>query len=215
MALYMLLYLFKFSQCRITKDILFYSVIISILKHRKRAEKVIFLSTKGQDGATTTILMQNRTTPKHSNTTCVSRQSMQSSSAARWKSLDTLRGLVKVQLYSLPLYLGTQRTVGGRPLMLKCLPSKCEHCSSRKSLRPCGHGSVLHERNFILRPTQNLPPLVGLEGRGHMVSGQSLGICWLLCLHLERKVYYKYVFLFYSILFWHYFSFPFSDWITC
>lgn len=65
--------------------------------------------------------------------------------------------------YSLPLYLGTQRTVGGRPLMLKCLPSNWEHCSSRKSLRPRGHGSVLQDRNFILRPTQNFPPFRGLK----------------------------------------------------
>lgn len=71
--------------------------------------------------------------------------------------------LRRISVYSLPLYLGTQRTVGGRPLMLKCLPSKCEHCSSRKSLRPRGHGSVLQERNFILRPTQNLPPFLGLQ----------------------------------------------------
>lgn len=47
--------------------------------------------------------------------------------------------------------------------MLKCFPSNCEHCSSRKSLRPRGHGSVLQERNFILRPTQNLPPFLGLR----------------------------------------------------
>lgn len=60
------------------------------------------------------------------------------------------------------MYLGIQRTDGGRPLILKCLPSNWEHCSSRKSLRPRGHGSVLQERNFILRPTQNLPPFLGL-----------------------------------------------------
>lgn len=68
-----------------------------------------------------------------------------------------------VQLkYSLPLYLGTQRTVEGRPLMLKCLPSNWEHCSSLKSLRPFGHGSVLQERNFMRRPTQKRPPFLGL-----------------------------------------------------
>lgn len=65
--------------------------------------------------------------------------------------------------YSLPLYLGTQRTVGGSPLMLKCLPSNWEHCSSLKSLRPLGHGSVLQERNFMRRPTQKRPPFLGLK----------------------------------------------------
>lgn len=69
----------------------------------------------------------------------------------------------RTSVYSLPLYLGTQRTAGGRPLMLKCLPSKWEHCSSRKSFCPRGHGSVLQERNFIRRPTQNFPPFLGLE----------------------------------------------------
>lgn len=69
----------------------------------------------------------------------------------------------EVKGHSLPLYLGTQRTDGGRPLMLKCFPSKCAHCSSLKSLWPRGHGSVLHERNFIRRPTQKRPPFLGLR----------------------------------------------------
>lgn len=33
------------------------------------------------------------------------------------------RGDVENSGYSLPLYLGIQRTDGGRPLMLKCFPS--------------------------------------------------------------------------------------------
>lgn len=66
-------------------------------------------------------------------------------------------------VYSLPLYLGTHLTAGGRSLILKCLPSNWEHCSSRKSFLSRGHGSVLQERNFILRPTQNLPPFLGLQ----------------------------------------------------
>lgn len=82
----------------------------------------------------------------------------------------------RTAVYSLPLYLGTQRTEGGRPLMLKCLPSKWEHCSSRKSFRPRGHGSVLQERNFILRPTQNFPPFLGLEwGR---TDHRSTSLCF-------------------------------------
>lgn len=64
--------------------------------------------------------------------------------------------------YSLPLYFGSHLTLGGRPLMSKCLPSKSEHCFSRKSRLPFGHESVLHDRNFILRPTQYLPPFRGL-----------------------------------------------------
>lgn len=63
---------------------------------------------------------------------------------------------------SLPLYFGSHLTLGGRPLMLKCLPSKSEHCFSRKSCLPFGHESVLHDRNFILRPTQYFPPFLGL-----------------------------------------------------
>lgn len=116
-----------------------------------------------------------------------------------WKGSFFYQLKVRVQLYSLPLYLGTQRTVGGRPLMLKCLPSKCEHCSSRKSLRPCGHGSVLHERNFILRPTQNLPPLLGLEEKGHMVCE----IFWFFSLASERFTINT---LFDSILFFFFIS---------
>lgn len=80
-------------------------------------------------------------------------------------------------MHSLPLYLGTQRTEGGRPLMLKCLPSNWEHCSSRKSFCPRGHGSVLQERNFIRRPTQNLPPFLGLEWeqiKDHRTATQSM-----------------------------------------
>lgn len=77
----------------------------------------------------------------------------------------------EVRGHSLPLYLGTQRTDGGSPLMLKCFPSNCAHCSSLKSLCPRGHGSVLHERNFILRPTQKRPPFLGLRtARNHDVS---------------------------------------------
>lgn len=63
----------------------------------------------------------------------------------------------------LPLYFGTQRTFGGRPLMLKCRPSKPAHCSSLKSFFCLEHGSELHERNFILRPTQYFPPFLGLK----------------------------------------------------
>lgn len=66
---------------------------------------------------------------------------------------------------SLPLYLGTQRTLGGRPLMLKCLPSKAAHCSSLKSFFSLEQGSELQERNFIRRPTQYIPPFLGLEAR--------------------------------------------------
>lgn len=77
----------------------------------------------------------------------------------------------EVRGHSLPLYLGTQRTDGGSPLMLKCFPSNCAHCSSLKSLCPRGHGSVLHERNFILRPTQKRPPFLGLRtAQNHDVS---------------------------------------------
>lgn len=120
-----------------------------------------FYLTKTQNRATITILVSNSRKQKQ--------KQKKKTLHMRLHSHLTLKGPVDVQLYLLPLYFGTQRTVGGRPLMLKCLPSKCEHCSSRKSLRPCGQGSVLHERNFILRPTQNLPPLVGLDKRGHMV----------------------------------------------
>lgn len=63
---------------------------------------------------------------------------------------------------SLPLYLGTQRTFGGRPLMLKCRPSKAAHCSSLKSFFCLEQGSELQERNFIRRPTQYFPPFLGL-----------------------------------------------------
>lgn len=62
----------------------------------------------------------------------------------------------------LPLYLGTQRTLGGRPLMLKCLPSNAAHCSSLKSFFCLEQGSELQERNFIRRPTQYIPPFLGL-----------------------------------------------------
>lgn len=68
----------------------------------------------------------------------------------------------------LPLYLGTQRTLGSRPLMLKCFPSYWAHCSSRKSRFCARHGSVLQDLNFILRPVQYLPPFFGLsKGREH------------------------------------------------
>lgn len=63
----------------------------------------------------------------------------------------------------LPLYFGTQRTLGSRPLMLKCFPSKWAHCSSRKSRFCLRHGSVLQDLNFILRPTQYFPPFFGLR----------------------------------------------------
>lgn len=65
--------------------------------------------------------------------------------------------------YLLPLYFGTQRTAEVRPLILKCLPSNSEHCCSRKSFLPFGHESVLHDRNFILRPTQYFPSFLGLK----------------------------------------------------
>lgn len=65
--------------------------------------------------------------------------------------------------YLLPLYFGSQRTAEVRPLILKCLPSNSEHCCSRKSFLPFGHESVLHDRNFILRPTQYFPPFLGLK----------------------------------------------------
>lgn len=68
----------------------------------------------------------------------------------------------KYSNYLLPLYFGSHLTFGERPLMLKCLPSKSEHCFSRKSSLPFGHESVLHDRNFILRPTQYFPPFLGL-----------------------------------------------------
>jgi len=63
----------------------------------------------------------------------------------------------------LPLYLGTQRTFVGSPLMLKCFPSKSAHCSSRKSFFSFEHGSVLQDLNFIRRPTQYFPPFLGLR----------------------------------------------------
>lgn len=66
-------------------------------------------------------------------------------------------------MHLLPLYLGTQRTFGSRPLMLKCFPSKWAHCSSRKSRFCLRHGSVLQDLNFILRPTQYFPPFFGLR----------------------------------------------------
>lgn len=61
-----------------------------------------------------------------------------------------------------PAVLGQPPHISGRPWMLTCLPSKSEHCFSRKSCLPFGHESVLHDRNFILRPTQYLPPFLGL-----------------------------------------------------
>lgn len=87
------------------------------------------------------------------------------SDAERGRSCVAVRHhvlLSEPKRYLLPLYLGSHLTLGGRPLMLKCLPSKSEHCSSRKSRLPFGHESVLHDRNFILRPTQYLPPFLGL-----------------------------------------------------
>lgn len=88
--------------------------------------------------------------------------------------------------YLLPLYFGTQRTFGGRPLILKCFPSKSAHCSSRKSLFCLVHGSVLQDLNFIRRPTQYLPPFLGLEIQTNNVSGYS--VIWLFnvstCPHL-------------------------------
>lgn len=71
---------------------------------------------------------------------------------------------------SLPLYLGTQRTLGGRPLMLKCFPSKTAHCSSLKSFFCLEQGSELQERNFIRRPTQYIPPLRGLRAQESMAT---------------------------------------------
>ncbi len=74
----------------------------------------------------------------------------------------------------LPLYFGTQRTFGGRPLMLKCRPSKKVHCSSLKSFFCLEHGSELQERNFILRPTQYFPPFLGLKiMKAHKQSASS------------------------------------------
>lgn len=86
---------------------------------------------------------------------------------------------VRGQTHSLPLYFGTQRMVGGSPLMLKCFPSNCAHCSSLKSLRPRGHGSVLHERNFILRPTQKRPPFLGLRAikRFVLLQFERMNVC--------------------------------------
>ena len=94
-------------------------------------------------------------------------------------------------VHSLPLYLGIQRTVGGRPLMLKCFPSNVEHCSSRKSFCPRGHGSVLQERNFILRPTQNLPPFLGLVGETRETTEMDhrrAGLDFSVCPHLTRAL---------------------------
>lgn len=48
--------------------------------------------------------------------------------------------------------------------MLKWRPSKAPHCSSLKSFFCLEQGSELQERNFIRRPTQYIPPLLGLEG---------------------------------------------------
>ena len=73
----------------------------------------------------------------------------------------------------LPLYLGTQRTFGGRPLMLKCRPSKAAHCSSLKSFFCFEQGSELQERNFIRRPTQYIPPFLGLGVKSKKFSGFS------------------------------------------
>lgn len=47
--------------------------------------------------------------------------------------------------------------------MLKCLPSKAAHCSSLKSFFCLEQGSELQERNFIRRPTQYVPPFLGLR----------------------------------------------------
>lgn len=77
-----------------------------------------------------------------------------------------------VLIYLLPLYFGTQRTLGGRPLMLKCFPSKTAHCSSRKSFFCFEHGSVLQDLNFIRRPTQYFPPFLGLEKKRDGISIQ-------------------------------------------
>lgn len=79
-----------------------------------------------------------------------------------WPRCQPANGRYIHQTHLLPLYLGTQRTLGSRPLMLKCFPSKWAHCSSRKSRFCLRHGSVLQDLNFILRPTQYFPPFFGL-----------------------------------------------------
>lgn len=76
--------------------------------------------------------------------------------------------------YLLPLYFGSQRTPEVRPLILKCLPSNSEHCCSRKSFLPFRHESVLHDRNFILRPTQYFPPFLGLKKETNVKYTQFL-----------------------------------------
>lgn len=90
----------------------------------------------------------------------------------------------------LPLYLGTQRTLVGSPLMLKCFPSKSAHCSSRKSFFSFEQGSVLQDLNFIRRPTQYFPPFLGLqEKREEKLAAPShqgcIYWCHLHCFHLS------------------------------
>lgn len=90
----------------------------------------------------------------------------------------------------LPLYLGTQRTLVGSPLMLKCFPSKSAHCSSRKSFFSFEQGSVLQDLNFIRRPTQYFPPFLGLqEKREEKLTAPShqgcVYRCLLHCFHLS------------------------------
>lgn len=77
--------------------------------------------------------------------------------------LQSRRQVLHHPCHLLPLYLGTQRTFVGSPLMLKCFPSKSAHCSSRKSFFSFEHGSVLQDLNFMRRPTQYFPPFLGLQ----------------------------------------------------
>lgn len=54
--------------------------------------------------------------------------------------------------------------------MLKCLPSNVAHCSSLKSFFCLEQGSELQDRNFIRRPTQYIPPFLGLKQKARRPS---------------------------------------------
>lgn len=60
--------------------------------------------------------------------------------------------------------------------MLKCLPSKAAHCSSLKSFFCLEQGSELQERNFIRRPTQYIPPFLGLGKEGEIKEMSEMDV---------------------------------------